>query len=83
MFSISVCKVLGNCLNFIFKISDLSLVEGNPSIVLRNAMREFCNLLGKCGELTLSFLFELDGVFEFFVTFLELLCFILCVRNSI
>ena len=32
MFRISVCKVLGNSLNFMLKISDLSLVEANPSL---------------------------------------------------
>jgi hypothetical protein len=38
MFSISVLQVTGNSLNFMFKISDLSLIEANPSIVLRNVM---------------------------------------------
>ena len=41
MFSISVFKLFGNCLNFFFKISDLSLVETDTSIVLRNVMIEF------------------------------------------
>ena len=45
MFSISVFKLTGKCLNFRFKVSDLFLVEINPSVVLRNIMVEFSNLL--------------------------------------
>ena len=45
MLSISVFKLIGNCLNFRFKVSDLPLASRDFSIVLRNFMGEFCNLL--------------------------------------
>ena len=39
MLNISICKVIGNSLNFRFQISDLSLTSSDLNIVLRNAMR--------------------------------------------
>ena len=45
MLSISVFKLIGKCLNFIFKFSLLLLAVRDKSVVFRNAMREFSDLL--------------------------------------
>ena len=83
MFSISVFKLIGKYLNFRFKVSDLFLIEINPSVVLRNVMVEFSNLFWYFVEVTLSVLLFFDGLFKVFVTLLKFLRFSLNVINSI